>query len=172
MLGGTAPPQLPDPDQVPDYMKGREQGTPDVMPPETNSSAWRKSEIPAANGHGNARSVVRTQTAIANGGAAFGVDLVSQGTIDRIFEEQCDLLGMGVKHGIGYGLASSASAAFMGIPEEIKLTFWGGAGGSTILLDHTNKVVLSYVMNQMEMRLLGDTRGRNLTASFYEAFSG
>ena len=141
------------------------------MPPETNSSAWRKSEIPAANGHGNARSVVRTQTAIANGGAAFGVALVSQGTIDRIFEEQCDLLGMGVKHGIGYGLASSASAAFMGIPEEIKLTFWGGAGGSTILLDHTNKAVLSYVMNQMDMRLLGDTRGRDLTASFYEAFS-
>ena len=171
MLGGVAPPQLPDPDQIPDYMKGREQGTPNVMPPETNSSAWRQSEIPAANGHGNARSVVRAQTAVANGGTAFGVDLLSQGTIDRIFEEQCDLLGMGVKHGIGYGIASPASAVFMGIPEEIKLTFWGGAGGSTIMLDHTNRVVLSYVMNQMDMRLLGDTRGRNLTASFYAALS-
>ena len=78
---------------------------------------------------------------------------------------------MGVKHGIGYGIASPASAVFMDVPEEIKLTFWGGAGGSTIMLDHTNRVVLSYVMNQMDMSLLGDAPGRILTASFYEALT-
>ena len=173
MLGDATPPKLPDPNQIPDYMKDRELGPYKViLPPETNSPAWRQAELPAANGHGNARSVVRAQTAVANGGSAFGVDLLSQNTIDRIFEEQCDLLDMGLKHGIGYGITSPASAEFMGIPGEIKVSFWGGAGGSTIMLDHTHHVVLSYVMNQMDMDRLGDSRGRNLATRFYESLAG
>jgi len=34
-------------------------------------------EIPAANGHGNARSVVKAQTPLANQGSGFGLDLLS-----------------------------------------------------------------------------------------------
>jgi CubicO group peptidase (beta-lactamase class C family) len=163
LFGGEIPPQKDD--MIPEYMRGREPGVPNIMPPVTNEDGYRQAEIPAANGHGNARSVVRAQTAVANGGSAFGVDLLSSSTIDQIFREQGDMSGMGVKHGIGYGLSGLFTAQ---LPKDTKICFWGGAGGSTIILDHTNRACLSYVMNQMDMRLLGDVRGGTLTSKFYE----
>ena len=164
MLSGGAIPEMPE-EMTPEYMRGREDGTPDVLPPVTNTDGWRQAEIPAGNGHGNARSVVRAQTAIANGGTAFGVDLVSPATIEHIFREQGDMAGMGVRHGIGYGLSGFFAEQ---VPKDVKMCFWGGAGGSTILLDHTNRACLSYAMNQMDMNMLGDERGAGITARFYE----
>src|SRR6202040_222568 len=38
---------------------------------------WRRAEIPAANGHGNARSVATVQSIIAGRGEARGVGLVA-----------------------------------------------------------------------------------------------
>ena len=73
--------------------------------------------------------------------------------------------GMGVRHGIGYGLSGFFAEH---APKDIKMCFWGGAGGSTILLDHTNRACLSYVMNQMDMDMLGDQRGARMTERFYE----
>ena len=163
MLSGGAIPEMPE-EMTPEHMRGRVDGTPDVMPPVTNTAGWREAELPAANGHGNARSVVRAQTVIANGGTAFGVNLVSPATIEQIFREQGEMVG-GVRHGIGYGL----SGFFTGeVPKDVKMCFWGGAGGSTILLDLTNRACLSYVMNQMDMNMLGDERGARLTERFYE----
>lgn len=168
MLAGGPIQQMPE-DMIPEYMKGREQGMPDIMPPVTNNDGYRGAEIPAANGHGNARSVVRAQTAVANGGSAFGVDLISPDTIEQIFRAQGDMGGMGVTHGIGYGIKGMFDAA---MPEGIKSCFWGGAGGSTIILDHTHHACLSYVMNQMDMNMLGDQRGGSLTQRFYEGLAG
>jgi len=39
--------------------------------------AWRQADLPAANGHGNARSVARLQSVVANGGEVGGVRLLS-----------------------------------------------------------------------------------------------
>ena len=164
MLSGGPIPEMPE-EMTPEYMRGREPDLPDIMPPVTNTDGWRQAEIPAGNGHGNARSVVRAQTAIANGGSAFGVDLLSPATIEQIFREQGNMDGMGVKHGIGYGLSGLFAEQ---MPKDVKTCFWGGAGGSTIILDHTNHVCMSYVMNQMDMNMLGDERGSGLTGRFYE----
>ncbi|MEM7638934.1 MAG: serine hydrolase domain-containing protein, partial [Pseudomonadota bacterium] len=49
---------------------------------------WRRAEIPAANGHGNARSIVRAQTPMANGGEAFGKRILSEAGVRRVFEQQ------------------------------------------------------------------------------------
>ena len=164
MLSGGPLPQMPE-EMTPEFMRGREQGMPDVMPPVTNSDGWRQAEIPAANGHTNARAMVRAQTPVANEGSAFGVDLISTPTIEQIFREQGDMSGMGVKHGIGYGLSGLFASQ---IPGDTKTCFWGGAGGSTIIVDLTNHVCMSYVMNQMDNNMLGDQRGASLTARLYE----
>ena len=159
-----------DDEMKPEFMRGRVAGAPKIMPPVTNSDGYRGAEIPAANGHGNARSVVRAQTAVANGGSAFGVDLISPKTIEQIFREQGEVAGMGATHGIGYAVSSPLFASLM--PEDVKMSFWGGMGGSTIILDHTNRVCMSYVMNQMDLSLLGAERGANLTGRFYEGLAG
>jgi CubicO group peptidase (beta-lactamase class C family) len=46
---------------------------------------WRRAEIPAANGHGNARSVATLQAVVAGGGEAGGVRLLSERGCEPIF---------------------------------------------------------------------------------------
>ncbi len=70
---------------------------------------WRRADIGAANGHGNARSVARIQSAVACGGEVDGVRLLSPKTINRIFEVQSD--GIDLVLGIG-----SRSASVMACP--------------------------------------------------------
>ena len=132
---------------------------------------WRKAEIPAANGHGNARSVVRVQTAVANLGHAWGVDLLSEAGARRVFEEQTrgtDLvLGTPVVFGLGYGLSSAEMP--MGPNEHI--AYWGGWGGSSIVVDQDARMCVSYVMNKMEADLMGDLRGFGVLQAAYESLS-
>ncbi len=87
---------------------------------------WRGGEVGAANGHGNARSLVRVLSTISRGGEVDGVKLLSQKTIDLIFKPQTDgvdlVLGKPLKFGIGYGLANET------VPwiKEGTMCFWGG----------------------------------------------
>jgi CubicO group peptidase (beta-lactamase class C family) len=60
-----------------------------LAPAETaNTPGWRRADIGAANGHGNARSVARIMSVVARGGEVDGIRLLSCGTIDLIFREQ------------------------------------------------------------------------------------
>jgi CubicO group peptidase (beta-lactamase class C family) len=115
-----------------------------TMPgPEYHSTeGWRRADIGAANGHGNARSVARLQSAVACGGEVDGVRLLSPQTIDRIFEVQSDgidlVIGIPVKFGVGYSL----------LPEG-RVCAWGGTGGSTVIVDVDRRITFAYVMNKM-----------------------
>ncbi|MBA57985.1 MAG: serine hydrolase [Gammaproteobacteria bacterium] len=138
----------------------------------SKTDAWRLAEIPAANGHGNARSVVRAQTPLANGGSAFGVDLLSAEGASRIFDEQSNgedlVLGFPVRFGMGYGL--NREDLLMGPNKHI--AFWGGWGGSLVLLDQDSRLCISYVMNRMNSdTTLGDLRGFQLVQAAYQCLT-
>ncbi len=122
-----------------------------------NSEAWRRAEIGAANGHGNARSVALVQSVVANGGSAEGVTLLSNDTIEVIFDEQANgidlVLGLPLRFGIGYGLPQPDTLPY--VPNDPGICFWGGWGGSMIIVDTTRKMTLSYVMNRMSAGIIG-----------------
>jgi CubicO group peptidase (beta-lactamase class C family) len=163
------PMEMPEDVEIPDFYLEHVDGTPDMNQEVWNSPGWRQMESPAVNGHANARAVVRAQTAVANGGSAFGVELLSQRTIDQIFQDQGEILGVGSQHGVGYGLGIGIGGPdAWGAPAGTKGCFWGGAGGSSITLDHTNRACFSYVMNQMSNDMLGDLRARSLGTRFYD----
>ena len=61
---------------------------PPVAAEEANTPGWRRADIGAANGHGNARSVARVMSVVARGGEVDGVRLLRPDTIDLIFREQ------------------------------------------------------------------------------------
>jgi hypothetical protein len=87
-------------------------------PPESSwTERWRRADIGAANGHGNARSVARLQSAVACGGVVDGVRLLSPKTIDRIFEVQFNgidlVIGMHVRMGLGYVLLPGRPAGLL-----------------------------------------------------------
>jgi CubicO group peptidase (beta-lactamase class C family) len=118
---------------------------------------WRAAEIPAANGHGNARSVALVQQIIANNGHAQGRRFVSESTLARVFQPMTrgvDLvLGLEGNFGLGYGLASST------VPVGPRACYWGGFGGSVIVMDQDLELTVAYDMNKMAGGLVGDTRG-------------
>jgi CubicO group peptidase (beta-lactamase class C family) len=126
---------------------------------------WRKADIGAANGHGNARSVALAQSAISHGGLARGQRLLSSDAIEEIFRVQADgtdqVLMVPVKFGMGFGLPNET------VPHlaDRKICFWGGYGGSQIVNDLDNEMTVTYVMNRMDEGLLGDVRGQSLVAA-------
>jgi CubicO group peptidase (beta-lactamase class C family) len=111
---------------------------------------WRRADIGAANGHGNARSIARIQSAVACGGEVAGVRLLSPETINRIFEPQSDgidlVLGMRLKIGLGYGLPWPEVLPF--VPAG-RVCYGSGAGGSLVLADADRRMTVAYVMNKM-----------------------
>jgi CubicO group peptidase (beta-lactamase class C family) len=130
---------------------------------------WRRAEIPAANGHGNARSVAAIQSIIAGRGTSGGVRLLSAAGTDPIFETQADgkdlALGVPIRFGMGYGLSNE----FMPIGPQA--CFWGGYGGSLILLDQSADLAICYVMNRMESGLVGDLRGAAIAGAVIAALA-
>ncbi|MBI5089138.1 MAG: beta-lactamase family protein [Actinobacteria bacterium] len=133
------------------------------------TSEWRQADIGAANGHGNARSVATIQSAVSNGGVAGGVRLLSQQTLDRVFDEQSHttdlVLGLPVRFGIGYALPSDLVPH---VPQD-KVCFWGGWGGSSVVNDMDRHMTVAYMMNRMADGLLGDERGFSLVRAAYDA---
>ena len=132
---------------------------------------WRRAEIPAAGGHGNARSVALAQAAVSHGGSLRGVELLSTRTIDRIFDVQAagrDLvLGIGVTFGVGYGLNSPRNP----ISPNPRVCYWGGWGGSLVVNDVDAGFTMAYVMNRMGEGTVGDDRAHTLLRAIYGSFT-
>src|SRR5205085_1178957 len=135
------------------------------------TDAWRRADIAACNGHGNARSVARVQSIIANGGEAGGVRLLSTRGVARIFQPQVNgidlVLGMPLKMGMGFGLPQPQLTPF--IPDG-RCAFWGGWGGSIVLADADRRMTIAYVMNKMEGGTVGGTNAAELVACAYNSF--
>ena len=152
----------------PESLLGKTLGNPPVTPEIANRPAWRRAEIPAANGHGNARSVARVMTALACGGRLDGVALVGPTTLARATEEQWygkDLvLGFPMRWGLGFMLSSPTLQ--LGGPHAFGHGGWGGSLG---IADPDARVAWSYVMNKMSPGTTGDSRAAGPIAALYAA---
>jgi CubicO group peptidase (beta-lactamase class C family) len=139
---------------------------------DANTPGWRRADIGAANGHGNAKSVARIMSVVARGGEVDGVRLLRPETIDLIFREQANgidlVLGVPLRFGIGYGLP---------LPElpwvpDGKICFWGGWGGSIIQMDLDRKMTFAYMMNKMGAGVIGSDRSVEYEQAVYAAVDG
>lgn len=167
----AAPEETPVVEMDSESIPGRALAGLDLSPEAAGSAGWRQAEIPAGNGHGNARSIVRAQTAMANSGSAFGVELLSEAGCAKALELQTEgldlVLGIPVKYALGYALRS---AGFPVSPNPNTL-FWGGNGGSTVLVDTDARVCSSYVMNQLDNFMIPGPRGQALSNAVYESLA-
>jgi CubicO group peptidase (beta-lactamase class C family) len=137
-----------------------------------NTPGWRCADLGAVNGHGNARSVARVMSVVARGGEVDGVRLLGRDTIDLIFREQQNgpdlVLGVPLRFGIGYGLPRADLLPW--IPEE-RICFWGGWGGSMILMDVGRRTTISYMMNKMGAGIIGSDRATAYGQAIYDALT-
>lgn len=153
---------------APDSICARSLSTPPIEADAPRHRWWRAAEIPAANGHGNARSVALIQSVLANGGEAEGRRFFSRETAEQVFTVRAggvdQVLLTDLNYGLGYGLASSA------VPVGPRTAFWGGYGGSLVMVDLDLELTIAYTMNRMHIGLIGDQRGVNLaTAAMFAA---
>jgi CubicO group peptidase (beta-lactamase class C family) len=171
------PPPPPSPEQIdlfaqvlsqPNSLLAMALVNPPLSPDEANSRAWRGAEIPAANGHTNARALARMYGALACGGALDGVRVLQQDSIERALTMQAEgpdaILPMYTCFGLGFMLSTPGEK--MGPNPR---TFGhGGMGGSMAFADPDAHVGFGYTMNEMHTGLwLIDPRAAALIAAVY-----
>ncbi|HEX6342501.1 serine hydrolase domain-containing protein [Umezawaea sp.] len=143
----------------PDDIARKTFGSPALDAATANTDDWRRAELGAVNGHGNARSVAAILRPLALGGAVDGVRLVSQDTIDVIFDQQSDgvdlVLGVPLRFGIGFALPETTTVPY--VPQG-RACYWGGWGGSLVVVDLDRGLTVSYVMNRMAPGIIGSDR--------------
>ena len=133
---------------------------------------WRRAEIPAAGGHGNARSVALVQSALSCGGESNGARLLSGKGCEAALEQQVSgtdlVLGLPITFGMNYGLNS----ADLPISPNPRACFWGGWGGSIIVNDFDAHMSVAYVMNRMGEGTMGDVRGMGIVMNAFAGLAG
>ena len=134
-----------------------------------NSREWRGAEIPAANGHTNARAVARIYGALAQGGKLDGADILSQAAIEGALVEQSNgwdaVLARPTRFGLGFMLSSESFPLGPGAR-----TFGHtGAGGSLGFADPDAGIGFGYCMNQMRTEAGDDARAARLFAAVYDS---
>jgi len=153
---------------APDSIAYRTLSNPVMTGAEPRTSAWRRAEIPAANGIGNARSVARVHAAMACGGTLDGVDVISRDGLEAIFETQFSgidhVFGTPIHYGMGYGLPDETFP----LPGT-HTCYWGGWGGSKAVIDLDQRMSFAYVMNRMDASLIEDMRGPDILMATYGA---
>jgi CubicO group peptidase (beta-lactamase class C family) len=137
---------------------------------ETRTRAWRGAEIPAAGGTGNARSVAEIHAILACGGTLNGRQFLSEAGARKLLEPQIKgtdlILGIPVAYGLGFGISGGMTP----LPSS-NAFYWGGYGGSIVIINPDNRTTISYVMNRMEGTTTGDIRGYSLAMAFWGALA-
>ncbi|OMC23234.1 serine hydrolase [Mycobacterium sp. SP-6446] len=137
-----------------------------------NTRAWRDADMGALNGHGNARSLAAILSAISLGGTARGVRLLRPETVEMIFDEQANgtdlVIPATLRWGLGYGLAGTEALPY--VPDK-KICFWGGWGGSMVLMCPDRRATVAYVMNKMGPGILGSERTATYAKLIFDALA-
>ncbi|GIH80522.1 serine hydrolase domain-containing protein [Planobispora longispora] len=138
-----------------------------------NTPAWRRAEVPAANGHGTARAVAALYGVMACGGSWDGRRLLSAEAVERAWQGQgsCVDLVLGAGFGgeteiaLGYWL-SGARGSYGPNPRAFGHDGYGGSFG---LADPEARLSIGYVMNHMGVQISDDPRKMALVEAAYAA---
>ena len=148
----------------PDSIAVRTFTAPTMSVKATTTPEWRAADLGALNGHSNARGVLDVMRVLSLGGSAGGVQLLSPSTIETVFRQQSDgvdlVLEAPFRWGIGYCLGSDVVPY---VPSG-RTFFWGGWGGSLVVMDLDRRLTISYMMNAMAPGILGVGPQRGLRA--------
>lgn len=161
-------PLIPPPSQTDEFTAGaplgpdgtrREHTGVTVRVRDANSVAWRRAQIPAVNGFGNARSVALVQSVLANRGSAGGVRLLSPRGCEPAWQEvvrgEDRVLRTPMSWTVGFGKFGNTFG-------------WGGWGGSLVVSDPDARMTVAYVMNQMiDRERQEDNRGMEIIMAAY-----
>ncbi|HEY3695673.1 serine hydrolase domain-containing protein [Phenylobacterium sp.] len=142
-----------------------------ASPAGRDEAAWRRAEIPSANGHATAPALARLAGALADGGSLDGLEILSPAMIGELARQRI----------AGQDLVLPAVIAWgAGVMRNAPLHPWGpgqatfghsGWGGACLFADPGRRLGGAYVMNRQSPILVGDPRPKRLIAAAYGASS-
>ncbi|KAG5657957.1 hypothetical protein KAF25_006908 [Fusarium avenaceum] len=145
---------------------------PPLDPNSVNTEGWKNADLGSVNGHSNARALTRILSAISLGGSTRGIRILKEETIKLIFKESQHgedlVLQMPIKFGIGFGLTPFVALDWL---PEGNVCFWGGWGGSFVVMDLDRKMTISYTMNKMGNGLVSSDRADAYGKAIYQALN-
>jgi len=146
---------------------------PPVGAAQANTAAWRAAEIPAANGHGTARSVAALYGVFAGRGSYGDRRILSPLAAERVREGQGScrdlVLGAGFEGETEVGLGLWLSGPHGSYGPNPRAFGHDGFGGSCGLADPEAGVSLGYAMNRMGPHIADDPRKTALVNAVYSA---
>jgi len=135
----------------------------------TLSPEWRAADLGALNGHSNARGVLDVMRVLSLGGEAGGVRLLSPKTVDLVFDQQSDGVDLVLEEPFRFGIGYCLGSPVIPYVPSGRTCFWGGWGGSLVVMDLDRRLTISYMMNKMAPGILGSTRSEAYIRAVYDA---
>lgn len=136
-------------------------------PGRRGAAEWRKTEFPAANGHGSAAAIATLMGVFANEGRLSEEPLLSPETVTEIMTEQVAgqdrVLPFDLSFGIG--IMRNRTSGHYG-PEPLTIGHYG-LGGSCGFADPVRHISGSYTPNRLRETLAGDPRAVKLINAVY-----
>jgi CubicO group peptidase (beta-lactamase class C family) len=117
-----------------------------------NTTRWREAEVPSTNGHGNARGLARVYSALANGGAIDGVQILSADALAAAVTEQVNGFDIINQRPSRFGIGFQLTQPERPLGPNSRAFGHFGAGGSLGFCDPEARVAFGYVTNDMGPR--------------------
>ncbi len=169
-LAQTIAPPPAEPVQAQDSMFARIANNPRLPPLSALDARWLRAEIPASNGVANARGVARLMSVLACGGEAGGRRLLSEAGARAVLRQQSDGVDLAFLAPVRWALGFALQLGELTFGPQA--CFWGGSGGSLVVVDFARRMSFAYVMNRMVGAPFGDPRNARLIAATYAALDG
>jgi CubicO group peptidase (beta-lactamase class C family) len=129
--------------------------------------AWRRAEVPAANGHATAEALARLMGALADGGKLDGTEILSPGMIAEASRERIHGQDLVLPFVLSWGAGFIRNAPNLPWGPGAETFGHSGWGGSCAFADPERRLGGAYVMNRQGVALMGDARARRLIYAAY-----
>ena len=133
-----------------------------------NTKDWQTAQVPAMNGHGNARSIAKIYDVIVNDLILDKKNLLSQKSLKKCLKESSNRIDQSLKLPIRWtdiGLILRGGWLFGKNKESFGHNGWGGSVG---FADPNLGIGISYTTNKIYSTITPDTRVSYLLKKFYE----
>ncbi len=138
-----------------------------AAPGPRTEAAWRRAEIPSANGHADALSLARLLGMMACGGRLDGRRVLRRDTIEDASKERIVGQDLVLPYVMSWGAGFMRNSSLAIYGPSLDAFGHSGWGGSCAFADPQRRVSGAYVMNRQSPDLLGDPRSRRLIDTAY-----
>jgi CubicO group peptidase (beta-lactamase class C family) len=133
-----------------------------------DTGAWRRAEIPSANGHATAESLARLAALVACDGRLDGRQVLEPGVAAEMSRQRILGQDLVLPFTLGWGAGVLRNDPVMIYGPGRDSVGHSGWGGSCLMADPGTGLSAAYVMNRQSAYLIGDPRARRLIEAVYE----